>query len=121
MAPDSSMITSLLAPAVSANPATPHETWQSVRLEVANGISRLLAEEGSPMDLALRKAMESLTDGDIRKLGDLFSDPTYVKFQHQLTSPAVQQQLQSGIGKAALQFGIVINQALASHQLHEIH
>jgi hypothetical protein len=118
---DSPVLNSILAPAMTANPGTPPETWHTVKVEVAAAVAKMFTEKGSPLDVLVRNSLESLSDKELKTLSQLLSDPTYKKFQAGMSSPSAQQQMSSGMAKAGLQLGPLINTILASHHLKEAH
>jgi hypothetical protein len=121
VAADSPVVTSMLAPAMTANPGVTSETWQSVKVELAAGFTKLLTERGGSFDVLIRNSLSSLSDKELQSLGDLLGYPAYKKFQSAMSSPASQQQMQLGMAKVAMELGPLINAILVSHQLHEVH
>jgi hypothetical protein len=121
VAADSPAVTSMLGPAMTANPGVTPETWQSVEVELAGGLTKLITERGGSFDVLIRNSLSSLSDKELQSLGDLLGYPAYKKFQSAMSSPATQQQMQFGMAKVGMEIGPLINTILVNHQLHEVH
>ncbi len=120
-ATDSPVVSSMLQPAMTANPGVSTETWQSVKTETAAAVTKMLTDKGSTMDVLIRSSLDSLSDKEMKVLSQVLSEPSYKKFQAAMSGPAAQQQLQAGMAKAGMQLGALINTVLASHHLNEVH
>jgi hypothetical protein len=118
---DSPVLNSILAPAMTANPGIPAETWQSVKVEVAAAVTKMFTEKGSAPDVIVRSSLESLSDRELKTLSQLLGDPTFKKFRAAMSNPSAQQQFRSGMAKAGMQLGPLMNTILVSHQLKQVH
>jgi hypothetical protein len=118
---DSPMVSSMLQPAMTANPGVAPETWQSVRIATAAAMTKMFTEKGSTMDVLIRNSLVSFSDKELKALGQLLSDPAFRKFQAAMTGPVAQQQLHAGMAKAGLQLATLINAILVNHHLNEVH
>ena len=118
---DSPLLGMLLGAAKSKNPAANNETWAEVSKEVASKLTKVMLEQGGPIDIIFRDSLKGLSEDELNKLIQIFSDPTFKKFQTAFTNPSVQTKYFSGVISLAFRFNIVINEALVRHGLTEIH
>lgn len=119
-ASDSPVVSSMLQPAMTANPGVSTEIWQTVRTETAAAVTKMFTEKGSTMDVLIRSSLDSLSDKELKSLSQVLSEPSYRKFQSAMSGPAAQQELHAGMAKVGMQLGAVINAVLVSHHLNEV-
>jgi hypothetical protein len=118
---DSPIISSILQPAMRANPGIDEATWRSVKADAAVTITKLITEKGSTLDVLIRSSLQSLSGEELKTLDQLLANIAFRKFQAAMSGPIAQQQIQSGMAKAGLQIMPLINTVLANHQLKEVH
>jgi hypothetical protein len=119
--PESPLVKNMLAPATMVNPGVGNEVWAEIAKEVAPGLSNAMLEKGGLMDTFFRHAVEPLSETELRKLEAVFTDPTYLKFQAAMNSPAAQRQVMQGLMGAAMKMNTTINNVLVKHGLKEVH
>jgi hypothetical protein len=90
-------------------------------MEIAAAMTKMFTDRGSTMDVLIRSSMESFSDKELKALSQALGDPAFRKFQAAMSGPAAQQQLQTGMVKAGLQLGPLVNAVLVKHQLIEVH
>src|SRR5579864_194143 len=61
VAADSPAVASMLGPAMTANPGVTPEAWQSVKVELAGGLTKLITERGGTFDVLIRNSLSSLS------------------------------------------------------------
>jgi hypothetical protein len=120
-ASDSPVVSSILQPAMTANPGVSAETWQSVKKETAEALTKVITEKGSTMDVLIRSSLESFSDKELKELSQVISDPSFRKFQAAMSGPAAQQQLHAGMAKLGVELAALINTVLVNHHLNEVH
>jgi hypothetical protein len=118
---DSPVISLILQPAMRANPGIDEATWRSVKGEAAVAVTAMITAKGSTLDVLIRSSLQSLSDKELKTLGQLLADVSFRKFQAAMSGPIAQQQIQSGMASAGLKIMPLINTVLANHQLKEVH
>lgn len=118
---DSPFVDMLLKSPKLANPGVSNETWLTIRQEVASTLTKVMTERGGLLDTFLRKSMEPLSDAELSALGQILSDPAYVKFQSAMASPSTQREFAQTMFGNAAKINAAINSVLVSHGLIGVH
>lgn len=117
LSPDSPLLEMFLSQAKKANPEANADTWLAVKQDLAPALTKVLTEKGSSLDILIRKSLENLSDGELDRLVQIISDPTFIKFQSAMSSPSSQKGIMLEMYANAQKFGAATNNVLNSHGL----
>ena len=115
VAEQSPLVTKALTAAKTANPDVDSHTWDDVRSETAEALTRMSSGPGSSFDKRVRGALESYSDSELQSLSVKLNDPLLLRFRR-----ALQSQPNDNAANAMsnmLQMVAEINGILSKHNL----
>lgn len=115
--PDSPMVQQTLSQAKALNPNAPEDVWHVVANDLATTLSDEMTGKGSPGFESVAIALKQLSDTEIRRLDELFSDPAYRKFQSAMSSSLALEVLAAGLVRSGQSAHSAVEAVLHRHNL----
>jgi hypothetical protein len=115
--PDSPIVRQALAEARAINSNATEEVWCVVANDLAATLSDEMTGKGSPGFESVAVALKQLSDSEVRRLDELFSDPVYRKFQSAMSSAPALDALANGVYRSSLSAHSAVEGVLRRHNL----
>jgi hypothetical protein len=119
--PDSPMVEMFLEAAKSANPGVSNDKWFDIKIELATTFTKVMTEKGGVLDTIIRSSLESLSDAELDKLGQILSYPVFYKFQAAMIRPSTQNQLMQVMVGIKSKPKAAANSNLVDHGLKKVY
>jgi hypothetical protein len=71
------------------NPVIPEKTWVEIRSELLHNVLARVDVPGSSYDMTFRRAMENLSDEELKQMLTVSEDPAFRKYRSALSAPAM--------------------------------
>jgi hypothetical protein len=118
---DSPLLIDLLHSAKSANPGVSESTWQSLRAEFATSVNTSMQNDSGATLRWLNVALSQLSDSEVERIAQIYSDPVFVKAQQSMASAASQQEAMRRTFLNSQLMMLGINSVLKKHGMREVH